>query len=240
VEPVRSYLMCSMPRSGGGLLGGLLRSSGIAGYPEEYFWRGDMPQWRGRWSVATDKEYLSAALREGTTPNGVFGGRVMWTYLEDVIEFVAAATGSHIPPQAKLAFAFPDLQYVHMTRRDHVAQAVSWAKAVQTGVWFSWDTRRRPGTPSYDGDLIERLLAAVEESERCWSSFFSQAGVAIHAVTYEDLAADPVGETESVLAFLGVASADVRVEVQTEPQSDATNAAWIARYRAEHSRAVGT
>jgi LPS sulfotransferase NodH len=49
--PARSYLICASPRSGSGLLAGVLRSSGVAGSPEEYFWRGDMPAWRERWGV---------------------------------------------------------------------------------------------------------------------------------------------------------------------------------------------
>ena len=107
VVPVLSYSICSTPRCGGGLLGALLRSSGVAGRPEEYVWRGDMPQWREHWEARTDEEYLAAALRNGSTDNGVFGARVMWAYLGDVVAFVASATGRTGPAHDVLASAFP-------------------------------------------------------------------------------------------------------------------------------------
>jgi len=102
-----SYLICASPRSGSGLLAGVLRSSGIAGRPEEYFWRGDMPHWREVWGVRTDADYFRAALDAGSTPNGVFGARVMWAYLDDVIELASRASGA---PSRAIQAAFPHLR----------------------------------------------------------------------------------------------------------------------------------
>jgi LPS sulfotransferase NodH len=44
--------------------------------------------------------------------------------------------------------AFPDLHVVHVTRRDRVRQAVSWARMAQDGVWVvSDDEPARPTQP---------------------------------------------------------------------------------------------
>jgi LPS sulfotransferase NodH len=65
-------------RSGTSLLCGLLAGTGMAGHPEEYFWRGDEPVWSERWGVSRFADYLRAAIAHGSTPYGVFGAKIMW------------------------------------------------------------------------------------------------------------------------------------------------------------------
>ena len=76
--PRTSYLVCGIPRSGTSLLCRGLRNTGVAGRPEEYFWRGDEAFWSRGWHASTYDEYVGAAIREGTTPNRVFAASVMW------------------------------------------------------------------------------------------------------------------------------------------------------------------
>ena len=52
METNTSYLICATPRSGSFLLCEALKNTGIAGNPEEYFWRGDEPFWKERWGVS--------------------------------------------------------------------------------------------------------------------------------------------------------------------------------------------
>ena len=92
-----AYFVCASPRAGTSLLTGLLKSTGIAGRPEEYFWR-DMPDWSRRWAVSRFEDYLQAALREGTRPNGVFGAKLMWGYLGDFVSRSAPSRDSDALP----------------------------------------------------------------------------------------------------------------------------------------------
>jgi trehalose 2-sulfotransferase len=66
--PTTSYLVCGTPRSGTSLLCGLLAGTGVAGHPEEYFWRDDVPFWSRRWGVSGFAEYLRAAIAAGRPP----------------------------------------------------------------------------------------------------------------------------------------------------------------------------
>src|SRR5437016_3066195 len=79
---VSSYLICSTPRSGSNFLCEVLRATGVAGFPDEYFW--NPPYWRERWDVGDFPSYFRRLLREGTSPNGVFGSKMMWDYFEEV------------------------------------------------------------------------------------------------------------------------------------------------------------
>jgi LPS sulfotransferase NodH len=201
-----SYLICSMPRSGGGFLAGLLRSTGVAGRPEEYFWKNDIPGWRKRWSLSSADDYLTRVAEEGTTPNGVFGAWVMWSYIDDVIELVANAEMRSRPKHEILASAFPDLHYVYLSRENRLAQAVSWAKAIQTNEWFADDRRRVQREPTFDRNVIEGLLDEIASGERGWRRFFADGAIMPLDLPYETLARDPVGTGRGVVSFLGVAA----------------------------------
>jgi trehalose 2-sulfotransferase len=92
--PSTSYFVCGTPRAGTSLLTGLLKSTDIAGRPEEYFWRDDVPFWSQRWKTSTFAEYLAAAIRAGTTPNGVFGAKLMWGYMDDFLGRLRGVAGA--------------------------------------------------------------------------------------------------------------------------------------------------
>src|SRR5215210_736106 len=103
-----SYLVCATERSGSTLLCELLAGTGVAGKPEEYFEflsaTGRVRQPREYFPDDADPEILELlpplesplpdvpwarrladARERGTTPNGVFGAKMMWAYLPDFL-----------------------------------------------------------------------------------------------------------------------------------------------------------
>ena len=77
------------------------------------------------------EDYLTWTIDAATTPNGVFGAKVMWGYFNGFVTGLRWA----IPGRQRLAVGqlvpsvFPNLHYVWMTRQDKVAQAVSLWRA---------------------------------------------------------------------------------------------------------------
>ena len=146
----KSLLVCATPRSGSTLLCALLDGTGVAGRPQEFFERlahsGLPRQPREYFERVEDPKLLELlaptdpgtpdpgdpipqALAEGTTDNGVFAAKLMWTHLLDLAERLGRPADA-----ALLREHFPDPRYVHVTRRDKIAQAVSLWRAVQTRV----------------------------------------------------------------------------------------------------------
>jgi len=246
VAPINAYFLCATPRSGSTLLCGLLRSTGVAGRPESYFRRDDLDAYAARWGVprAVDGTiemgaYLRAAVAAGSTPNGVFGARVMWGTMTELTDALASAgPGRPASELELLTGAFGRTRFLHLRRVDTVAQAVSWARAEQTHVWHPGEQVAPGGQqPRFDRDLITRLAGTVEAHEAAWRSWLAHQGVTPHEIAYEDLAADPVGVTRTVLDVLGlVLPADRVIRVQDRRQADALNADWIARARRPPTR----
>lgn len=238
--PRITYLICATPRSGSFLLCEALKSTGLAGRPEEYFWRDDEPFWRERWGARSYAAYVEAALREGTTPNGVWGAKLMWGYAGEVAEKLRGLPGNDALPMAELlARSFPNLSYIHVTRRDRVRQAVSFAKAIQTGVWASSEgiPPVLAREPEYDGTLIDHLVREVAEHDRMWGAYFREAGVAPLRVVYEDLVPTYEVTARRVLRHLGI---EPPSNLELAPrrmrrQANALSEKWVRRYRAEVS-----
>jgi len=169
-----SYLICATPRSGSTLLCGLLESSGVAGRPASYFNRRGLHDYADVWRIARprdgriDEAYVRAALAAGKTSNGVFGGRIMAETLPELIGDLAAAdSGSAVTDLGLLSAQLGRLRFVHLRRRDVVAQAVSWAKALQTYYWHPGEAVKPGGQrPHYDEELIGRLAPQSRSSRR--------------------------------------------------------------------------
>ncbi len=225
-----------------------LADTGVAGRPDEYFLSVDpveMPGWAtwedGPWGLllgARDRaHYLELVYELGTTPNGVFGAKLMWNNLHWALQKL-----QELPPFAGLERAavihalLPDLRVIHLTRRDHLAQAVSWARASQDGIWVTEVGAEvaATGPTHYDPDLITGLLGLIAESEAGWRALFDELGVTACEVVYEELTSAGGWEptVRSVLDHLSVERHVPVPPMRTRRQADELNAEWIARYAA--------
>src|SRR6187399_1789435 len=118
-----------------------LRHSGRPRRPEEYFAGvedrsildhlgeravGDDPPPRSPlWSRAAYDRYLEWAMEVGTTPNSVFGAKLMWGYLGDFVSLLRNVPEYRDLPLAELLpSVFPDVTFVRVVRANKVRQAI--------------------------------------------------------------------------------------------------------------------
>ena len=237
MQPHRSYLICGTPRSGSSLLCEALGNSGVAGRPAEYFWKGDEQTWAETWGLSnyTYGDYLQAALWHGTTPNGLFGAKVMWGYVNDFARRLRQIPGYESPDLPDLlGSAFPDLRYIWITRRDKVRQAISHWKAIQTEIWGLAEGEAPPPArePVYDFDAIDRLVQDLRNDDAAWNRYFDDNHIRPFMAVYEEFV-DRYEETIlEALRFLGVPPpADLGVaKRRVRKQADAVSDAWAERY----------
>jgi LPS sulfotransferase NodH len=131
------------------------------------------------------------------------------------------------------------IRFVYLRRDDVLAQAVSWLRAEQTGVWFVGGKGEIGGggggidaQPRFDRDAVTRILRTIEEHNAGWERWFEAYGVHPHRIRYEDLSADPHAVTHGVLDFLGLAlPTGRRITPSHRRQADRLNQEWVERYR---------
>jgi LPS sulfotransferase NodH len=239
---IESYVVCATPRTGSSLLLGLLESTGLAGRPEAYFRQPDEQQWADRWGIPGPDDpafdyrvFVRAARAAGTTPNGIFGAKLMWGTLDEVVAKLAPGTAGADP--AVLESAFGPLRYVYLRREDELAQAVSWLRAEQTRTWWTGDPGGTGGEPRYDPAGIAGLLGTIGAHNAAWCAWFDRYGITPYELTYERLTADLAGTTRGVLAHLDLDPAASRpITPRHRRQADHLNEDWARRYRTEAAR----
>ena len=170
------------------------------------------------------------ALARGTTPNGVFGAKLMWTHLLDLAERLDRAADP-----ALLEERLPALRYVHVTRGDKVAQAVSLWRAVQTRAWRAGDVQEE-GVPVYHGGAIGHLVAQLTEQDEAWRAWYAANGIEPFTIAYEALAAAAAPVVAAVLEHVGTGPAEIPAP-PLRRQSDDRSARWVERFRDERAAA---
>ena len=127
-SPHTCYLIASSPRSGSQLLGALLTSTGLAGFPTEHFnpWHmGDATNFFPD-DLLYSPEHIQKLIEKHTTPNGVFGTKA---HFLQVINFVGLDCLERLYPTP--------LKYISLRRCDFTRQGISLARAVQTNSYNS-------------------------------------------------------------------------------------------------------
>lgn len=238
-HPRKCYLICAIARSGSNLLSDGLRDTGRAGRPNQFFLPSSEPLFRTAHRFAPDvkfADYVRGIVTKSATSNEVFGFKLMGWYLNNFLDRLRQTGefgGSAASDLDMLIAAFPRLRFLKITRRDKLRQAISKARAAQTGLWKVQEGKSEKTDPVYDRALIARSLVEAEEEERIWSDFFARIKREPFQVEYEQLCRDFEGTLTAVLDFLEISLRTPIRPPATIRQGDALSDEWEQRYRAD-------
>lgn len=182
--PATTYLICATPRSGSTLLCELLKDTGVAGRPEEYFEakadtglpahpgdylqdiprtgagiRDDVrppraPEHSSLQGLPDYRAHLERTFRLATGTNGVFGAKLMW---------------HHLPDLEKLAGELPeyaDLDRSQLLRKLFSEPSYVWVRRRDTvrqavSMWRALQTRAWRQQHGDDGESAEPIYSFV-------------------------------------------------------------------------------
>lgn len=257
--PASAYLVCATPRSGSTLVCETLRATGVAGVPLEHFEvlrHSSLPRQAREYFLGVDdpdildhlepldppnpdpepsEAWIARILRQGTTPNGVWGGKLMWNHVDDLLLRARELDGlAGADLDTVLHRLLGDgLRLVYVTRPDKVAQAVSLWKAVQTQTWRAG--HEKPAEQAvYSFAGIDHLVAQLTEQDAAWRAWFQRHGHEPHVVSFDALSADPRGVIGGVLEAIGQPLDDVPAPA-TRRQGDERSERWVQRYLADRA-----
>jgi trehalose 2-sulfotransferase len=258
-RPRRTYIICATPRSGSTLLCEALRGTGVAGNPEEHFEalrHSGLPRQpreyfpaiedrsildllgRGRggdrhplWSAEDYRPYFEWALERGTTPNGVFGTKLMAGYLGDFVSLLRTIPEYRGLDLADLfPAAFPDVRFVRIVRANKLRQAISLWKALQTDAWKQ-EQAGAEAEPSFHLAAIEHLIRQMAADDARWDALFEVLGVKPLTIVYERFTDRYETTTRLLLEDLAIPiPKGLEFEERLQRQTNGTNSEWARRY----------
>ncbi|MEM9762595.1 MAG: Stf0 family sulfotransferase [Pseudomonadota bacterium] len=241
-----SYILCATPRSGSTMLCDLLAACD-AGRPASLFREQSIPCYARCFGIdestptegpAFDRAYLDGALSQGRSASGIFGMRLMWESLDGLLKRLDGLFPNQRDDAARLSAAFGPVRFVHLSRDDKVAQAVSLLRAQQSGLWHRHadGSAREQLAPiaerGFDAQRLAAMVKTATEQDAAWVSWFTQHAIAPISITYEALSSDPQRTLAAVLTAFGL---DASVAAQTMPRTqrlaDEESDAWVRRFR---------
>ena len=229
-KPRAMYVMFFTPRSGSSWFTDVARSSGILGIPTEAF----NPNWFRKMAVAfnaTDMKEYGAILQRRLQRDGTCGTQITWHQLShmfsDPSEMLRILDATH---------------HLWLIRRDIVAQAVSLAKMVATGVTHSPQSdgdmvRAADAAFAYDAQEITRWLKHILLAEERTEAYFDAHGMAPLRMTYErNMSLGPEAVVRVVLQYLGKRPGQTVLDLPESAHvkiGTALNDEFSARFREE-------
>lgn len=257
-DRAKSYLVLASQRSGSTLLVETLRATGVAGEPQEFFQylptTSQAPQPREWFAGVIDesilrlldpldpgtpdiappeiwRKYIRTA---GRTPNGVWGGKLMWNQTPLLLQRAAGLpnrSGDGLRAAIRDVIGSEPV-FVHVHRPDVVSQAVSFWRAVQTRVWRGHADPVRDARAEYNSEAIAHIVTLLREQERGWRNWFAEEGIHPIDVSYSVLWRNLTEIVGMVLQALGL---DPRLAPSPvlERQADQRSDEWGDRYRTE-------
>jgi LPS sulfotransferase NodH len=256
-----AYLVLASQRSGSTLLVESLRATGVAGEPQEFFqylpetsmspqpreWFAGVddptilqlldPLVEGKPDLAPAEIWRDYIRTVGRTPNGAWGGKLMWNQTPLLLE-----RAKDLPNRSGdgLLAAIRDVVgsdpvLIHVYRPDVVSQAVSFWRAVQTRVWRGRPDPVRDARAEYHAGAIAHVVTMLKAQEVGWRTWFAEENVEPIEVPYPVLWRNLTQAVGTVLEALGL---DPRLAPHPvlERQADHRSDEWVERYRADAER----
>lgn len=220
-------ILFSTPRSGSTMLTDLLQQNDLC-LPHEYFQPFQyLPILAERWGCVESKHvnkvsFLENLIKFRSYPSGWLGINLH---------------GEHLPVFSKFEKIMPDVNqhYIHLVRRDVIAQAISYDIAVQTGRWSSKFESNIDATYNYS--TIKSRLNMIQQQNALISAYVKSRNITYKTIYYEDLITDPKNTLDFILPDL-LDDQDF-VNSTMKKQASNTSEDWAERFSHdyfEHSK----
>ena len=184
-------------RTGSTLIGRLLEMQTGLPFQRESF--NTVPTWHVMQEAPLRRAVLAAL---GPVRLGCMATKLMWPHRNNLARVLGLNATDAV---ADFREIFPRARFVHVARRDKVAQAVSFHIARHSNVWFSSQVARNlDGPVSYNFAEINHYYMHFIMFETLWAEFLSAADPEAPLIYYEDLVDNVAGHVELSMAHLGL------------------------------------
>ena len=186
-----TLIIAMSARTGSTQLCSVLESMGVFGSPDEILnTRGVVQNNIKRHGVGSFVEYIEK-LTQNDAP--CFSFKSSWTDFD--------------PIRAAYQNIFPKAEFIFLDRFDIVAQAVSLAKAIESGHWHaavkSEPENQQPPVYQLDGRRVHSLMKTLMREKFHWESFFFDEKLMVPHLYYELISNDWIAAAKLIAKQFG-------------------------------------
>lgn len=229
--PDRAYMIATVPRTGSSYFSHELWRTGCLGAPLEYL--NFVPTGPARFATTdphTQTQLWREMLHVRTSPNGVFGLKTFSIQLRELQQrnpaLLREVFDMLLPPGSAT-------RVVRLKRRDRLAHAISYARALMSGVWRKEQEGGAAPGVEYSNEAVDSARAYLDRQEADWDLLFRELGIDPLELWYEDILDRPDEAVKRVADYLAV-TLDPGAAVpiyQVEKQSEEDSRRWKERYQ---------
>ncbi len=208
-------------RCGSTFVAAKLSEAGYAGAPTSHrnfeFFNADMLNpWCRERGIGSLDQYVRAIAAAYAAPAGSFFSKLS---LDQLVWLTRCGV---------IGTLMPAPVFVHVVRRDVIAQAISLVIAVQTQEWTSLHAKSAV-TPQFMPNAILNVAKDVRTQEALADLYFSLTRATVLRVVYEDAVAEPDRVVREFAALSGIAPVVGAATMAVERQAGARNLEWEKR-----------
>jgi trehalose 2-sulfotransferase len=231
-----SLVFCSTPRSGSTFICNALASAGAIPKPDEWLHTDRLMERRQAYGLSgtevEDYALIREIVRREVNPSGIFSIKLMWPQLTRLLGITQIPTIENRTRALRSIFElFPNPTLIHITRANSLRQAISWARAIKTGVWHHLPGLNKPLPAHFDFVLVRSLIDFIDQENQAWRVVLDEAGCPTRAIVYEDFVLNPADYTLKFFSGLGMNLMHFEaIWDETAVASDGLNALWEQAY----------
>ena len=209
-----NYIILMSPRSGSNLLCKHLKTIGHGNPEEGYSINPERFAQNNDWhdfNFSDSFAYINR-VNQILTANKVLGLKMNYVELQifqDKAGDLLSGSRIELNEAELLEIFYPHARYILLLRKNKINQAVSFAKALQNGIWRveqdQDDEYKKYLLPAvYDREHIEGCLEILLANDVAWQDFLRIHEIPFYQLWYEDLVKDFQNKTKEIQTYLGV------------------------------------
>jgi len=236
MKPHTSFVVCANHRSGSGILCDSLWQSNLAGRPDEYFSPKVERKYSNIWKTLSYSQYVEKVIENGTSPNGIFGAKIMWRQTHFLnLKVSRTLNNKYHNTHELMRMIFPNLKYIWLRRQNKIRQAISLWFRRQTGIfrWLDTTPTKYSNKPEFDFVGIHKLVQEFYKYDFCWLTYFRKYRINPFIVIYEDdLENGNEDVIRRILLYLGIIiPSGLAFQTRYIKQSDELSEKFVQLYK---------
>lgn len=238
--PEVSYLGLMTPRSGSTLFCTHMQRIGY-GNPIEAFNPNKNHRERFKFDIDyNDPTAFIGAVVKYQTQNNVMGMKFSRSQFKIFLanaRKMLAPTGIALNDAEVVDVFFPNTRYIHLQRRNKIKQAISFSKALQSGIWnetvdTNQEYRKYVLPAMYDREHIESCYDVLLADDIAWQYYLEKNELPSMLIWFEDLIGHYDEKMKEVYAYLKIKDKSI-IEPPLRQQSNKESLDWEGRFRDE-------